>query len=119
MPSKPILLTVDDDPDVLRAIERDVRRHYGQDYRVLRAEAGATALGTVRQLDARGEPVALFLVDQRMPRMSGIEFLEQARSSWSRPAPSSPPPSAYCSPPTPTRTRRSRRSTRSGWTTMR
>ena len=80
MPSKPILLTVDDDPDVLRAIERDLRRHYGQDYRVLRAEAGATALGTVRQLDARGEPVALFLVDQRMPRMSGIEFLEQARA---------------------------------------
>jgi thioredoxin reductase (NADPH) len=80
MPSKPILLTVDDDPDVLRAIERDLCRHYGQDYRVLRAEAGATALGTVRQLDARGEPVALFLVDQRMPRMSGIEFLEQARA---------------------------------------
>jgi thioredoxin reductase (NADPH) len=93
MPSKPILLTVDDDPDVLRAIERDLRRHYGQDYRVLRAEAGATALGTVRQLDARGEPVALFLVDQRMPRMSGIEFLEQARAVF--PAAKRVPLTAY------------------------
>lgn len=77
---KPILLTVDDDPDVLRAIERDLRRQYGKDYRVLRADAGATALDTLRQVDARGEPVALFLVDQRMPQMSGVEFLEQARS---------------------------------------
>ena len=78
--AKPILLTVDDDPDVLRAIERDLRRHYGKEYRVLRADAGATALDTVRQVDKRAEPVALFLVDQRMPRMSGVEFLEQARA---------------------------------------
>jgi thioredoxin reductase (NADPH) len=63
MASKPILLTVDDDPEVLRAIERDLRRHYGKDYRVLRADAGATALAVLRQVDARGEPVALFLVD--------------------------------------------------------
>jgi len=80
MPSKPILLTVDDDPEVLRAIERDVRRKYGKDYRVLRADAGATALDALRQVGERGEPVALFLVDQRMPRMSGVEFLEQARA---------------------------------------
>ena len=80
MASKPILLTVDDDPEVLRAIERDLRRHYGKDYRVLRADAGATALDVLRQIDARGEPVALFLVDQRMPQMSGVEFLEQARA---------------------------------------
>jgi thioredoxin reductase (NADPH) len=79
MATKPILLTVDDDPEVLRAIERDLRRHYGTDYRVLRADAGATALDALRQVDERGEPVALFLVDQRMPQMSGVEFLEQAR----------------------------------------
>ncbi len=80
MASKPILLTVDDDPEVLRAIERDLRRKYGKEYRVLRADAGATALDVLRQVDERGEPVALFLVDQRMPRMSGVEFLEQARA---------------------------------------
>jgi thioredoxin reductase (NADPH) len=80
MASKPILLTVDDDPEVLRAIERDLRRHYGKDYRVLRADAGATALAVLRQVGERGEPVALFLIDQRMPQMSGVEFLEQARA---------------------------------------
>jgi len=80
MATKPILLTVDDDPEVLRAVERDLRRHYGKDYRVLRADAGATALDVLRQVAERREPVALFLVDQRMPRMSGVEFLEQART---------------------------------------
>ena len=80
MTPKPILLTVDDDPQVLRAIERDLRRHYSRDYRVLRADAGAVALDTLRQVDDRGEPVALFLVDQRMPQMSGVEFLERART---------------------------------------
>jgi thioredoxin reductase (NADPH) len=78
--AKPILLTVDDDPDVLRAIERDLRRQYSKDYRVLRADAGAIALDVLRQVDERGEPVALFLVDQRMPQMSGVEFLQQART---------------------------------------
>ena len=80
MATKPILLTVDDDPEVLRAIERDLRRKYGKDYRVLRADAGVTALDVLRQVAERHEPVALFLVDQRMPQMSGVEFLEQARS---------------------------------------
>src|SRR5690348_1279516 len=78
MATKPILLTVDDDPDVLRAIERDLRRQYGNQYRVLRADAGATALDVLRQVEERREPVALFLVDQRMPHMTGVEFLEQA-----------------------------------------
>jgi thioredoxin reductase (NADPH) len=78
--AKPILLTVDDDPDVLAAVERDLRRHYGRDYRVLRADAGATALDALRQVKERDEPVALFLVDQRMPEMSGVEFLDQARA---------------------------------------
>jgi thioredoxin reductase (NADPH) len=80
MATKPILLTVDDDPEVLRAIERDLRRKYGRDYRVLRADAGATALDALHQVAERHEPVALFLVDQRMPQMSGVEFLEQARA---------------------------------------
>lgn len=76
--AKPYLLTVDDDPEVLRAVERDLRRHYGDRYRVLRADSGASALDTLRQLKLRNDAVALFLVDQRMPRMSGVEFLEQA-----------------------------------------
>jgi thioredoxin reductase (NADPH) len=80
MTVKPILLTVDDDPDVLRAVERDLRRQYSKEYRVLRADAGATALDTLRQVKERDEPVALFLADQRMPHMTGVEFLEQART---------------------------------------
>ena len=75
---KPVILTVDDDVDVLRAVERDLRRQYGERFRVMRADSGATALETVHQLKLRNEPLALFLVDQRMPRMSGVEFLERA-----------------------------------------
>ncbi|MDQ3927763.1 MAG: response regulator, partial [Chloroflexota bacterium] len=78
MAVKPVLMTVDDDPEVLRAVERDLRTHYGNRYRVLAADSGATALATLEQLTVRNQPVALFLVDQRMPRMSGVEFLEQA-----------------------------------------
>ena len=76
--AKPVLLTVDDDPEVLRAIERDLRRKYARDYRVLRAESGTAALEIVRELKLRNSAVALFLVDQRMPGLSGVEFLEQA-----------------------------------------
>ncbi len=76
--AKPAILTVDDDAEVLRAVERDLRRKYGGDYRVLRADSGVAALEAVRELKVRNNPVALFLVDQRMPGMSGIEFLEQA-----------------------------------------
>ena len=75
---KPVILTVDDDADVLRAVERDLRRHYGERFRVMRADSGATALELVQQLKLRNEALALFLVDQRMPRMSGVEFLERA-----------------------------------------
>ncbi len=77
--AKPVLLTVDDDLDVLRAVERDLRREYGSRYRVVRADSGAAALDVLRQLRLRAEPVALLLTDQRMPRQSGVEFLEQAR----------------------------------------
>src|SRR6266567_7070010 len=76
--AKPVIWTVDDDPDVLRAVERDLRRHYGDRYRVISADSGVSALEATKQLKLRNESVALFLVDQRMPRMSGVEFLEAA-----------------------------------------
>ena len=74
---KPILLAVDDDTSVLEAVVQDLRRHYGQFYRILRAASGAIALDICRQLKERNETVALFLSDQRMPGMSGVEFLQQ------------------------------------------
>jgi thioredoxin reductase (NADPH) len=80
--AKPVLWTVDDDPDVLRAIERDLRRHYGGEYRIMRANSGGTALEALKELQRREEPVALFLVDQRMPEMTGVEFLEEARKLY-------------------------------------
>jgi len=76
--AKPVLLTVDDDPEVLQAVARDLRGEYGDRFRVLRADSGASALDTLKQLKLRNEAVALFLVDQRMPQMSGVEFIEQA-----------------------------------------
>lgn len=75
---KPIILTVDDDPQVLNAIERDLRKHYRNDYRVIKASSGSEALEVVYKLKQREDPVALFLVDQRMPYMSGTEFLSEA-----------------------------------------
>jgi thioredoxin reductase (NADPH) len=76
--AKPVIWTIDDDPDVLRAVERDLRRQYGDRYKVISADSGASALEGVKQLKLRNETVALFLVDQRMPAMSGVEFLEKA-----------------------------------------
>ena len=75
---RPTLLTVDDDPEVLRAVERDLRRNYGDRFRVLRADSGRSALDTLEKLKLRGDPVALLLADQRMPEMTGVEFLERA-----------------------------------------
>ncbi|HEY0224879.1 MAG TPA: FAD-dependent oxidoreductase [Mycobacterium sp.] len=75
---KPVMLTVDDDPAVSRAVARDLRRHYGEEHRIVRAESGADALETLRELKLRGETVAMLIADYRMPQMSGIEFLEQA-----------------------------------------
>jgi thioredoxin reductase (NADPH) len=77
-PRKPVMLTVDDDPAVSRAVARDLRRHYGEEHRIVRAESGADALETLRELKLRGEAVAMLVADYRMPQMSGIEFLEQA-----------------------------------------
>ena len=80
--TKPALLSVDDDPSVLSAISRDLRRRYAEQYRILRADSGAAGLDTVRELKRRNDPVALFLVDQRMPHMNGVEFLEQAKDIY-------------------------------------
>ncbi|BAZ70794.1 MAG: FAD-dependent oxidoreductase [Pelatocladus maniniholoensis HA4357-MV3] len=77
--AKPVLITIDDDPEVLRSIERDLRREYGENFRVLRADSGQMALETLKKLKLRNHPVALLLVDQRMPNMTGVEFLEQAK----------------------------------------
>lgn len=74
---KPIILAVDDDTSVLEAVVQDLRRHYGQQYRILRAASGKAALDTAEQLKERGEQVALFLSDQRMPGMTGVDLLEQ------------------------------------------
>jgi len=76
--AKPAILTLDDDADVLRAVERDLRREYGSEYRVARAGSGASALQLLEELKRRGEPSALMLVDQRMPSMNGVEFLQRA-----------------------------------------
>lgn len=76
--ARPVILTIDDDPEVLQAIARDLRQQYGDRFRIIRADSGKTALETIQQLKLRNETVALFLVDQRMPQMSGVEFLEQA-----------------------------------------
>jgi thioredoxin reductase (NADPH) len=76
--AKPTLLTVDDDPEVLRSIERDLRQRYADRYRILREESGKSALESLAHLRKRNEPVALFLVDQRMPHMTGVAFLAEA-----------------------------------------
>lgn len=77
-PARTVMLTVDDDPGVSRAIARDLRRRYGQTYRVVRAESGQAGLDALRELKLRGDQVAVMLADYRMPQMNGIEFLEQA-----------------------------------------
>ncbi|MFW3168717.1 FAD-dependent oxidoreductase [Geodermatophilus sp. CPCC 206100] len=81
---KPVLLSVDDDPGVSRAVARDLRRRYGEDFRVLRASSGDEALEALRELKLRGDPVAAVLADYRMPEMNGIEFLERAMDLFPR-----------------------------------
>src|SRR3954467_13511306 len=73
-----VLLSVEDDPGVARAIARDLRRRYGDTHRVVRADSGPSGLEALRELAVRGERGALLLADHRMPAMTGIEFLEQA-----------------------------------------
>lgn len=76
--TKPVIMAVDDDASVLSAITRDLRRRYGENYRIIRADSGQAALDTVRELKQRNEAVALFLVDQRMPQLNGVQFLIEA-----------------------------------------
>jgi thioredoxin reductase (NADPH) len=76
--AKPVILAVDDDPEVLQAVSRDLRKRYGERYRIVRADSAQVALDAVRELKRKTEPIALFLVDQRMPRMSGVDFLQEA-----------------------------------------
>jgi thioredoxin reductase (NADPH) len=75
---KPVILAVDDDRSVLAAVERDLRRRYGKDYRIVSADSGATALSAMQRLQLRNDPIALLLVDQRMPKQTGVEFLVEA-----------------------------------------
>ena len=79
---KPIILAVDDDASVLEAIIQDLRRRYGPNYRIVRAGSGQAALDTCAQLQLRGDEVALFVSDQRMPGMTGVDFLERAQKSY-------------------------------------
>ena len=80
--AEPVILTVDDEPQVLNAVNRDLRQHYRSNYRIMKAGSGAEALEAVRQLKQRNTPIALFLVDQRMPNISGTEFLAEARKYY-------------------------------------
>jgi thioredoxin reductase (NADPH) len=82
--SRPVLLTVDDDPSVSRAVARDLRRRYGEQYRVVRADSGRNALDALQEIRLRGERVAVIVADYRMPQMNGIEFLEQAMDLFPR-----------------------------------
>lgn len=79
---KPVILTVDDEPQVLNAVARDLRAHFRSDYRIVSASSGHDALAALQQLKQRNSPVALFLVDQRMPQMTGVEFLEEAQKLY-------------------------------------
>ena len=81
-PAKPLIMAVDDDPAVLAAVARDLRRHYGEQYRIARADTAAAALEQLDAAKLRGDSVALFLVDQRMPNRSGLEFLADARERY-------------------------------------
>jgi thioredoxin reductase (NADPH) len=81
---KPVLLSVDDDPGVSRAVARDLRRRYGDEFRVLRASSAADGLDALRELKLRGDAVAVLLADYRMPQINGIEFLERAMDVFPR-----------------------------------
>jgi thioredoxin reductase (NADPH) len=81
-PARTVILTVDDDPGVSRAIARDLRHRYGEQHRIVRAESGQTALDALKEMRLRGDEVAVILADYRMPEMNGIEFLEEAMKTY-------------------------------------
>jgi thioredoxin reductase (NADPH) len=78
VPARSAIITVDDDPGVSRAVARDLRRRYGEDHRIIRAESGQQALDVLREMKLRGEPISIIVADYRMPNMNGIQFLEHA-----------------------------------------
>jgi thioredoxin reductase (NADPH) len=78
VPARSAIISVDDDPGVSRAVARDLRRRYGEDHRIIRAESGQQALDVLREMKLRGEPVSIIVADYRMPNMNGIQFLEHA-----------------------------------------
>src|SRR5579872_2907236 len=80
--ARPIILAVDDDASVLEAVVQDLRRNYGQTYRILRAGSGQAALDTCTQLKERGDVLALIVSDQRMPGMAGVELLERVQEMY-------------------------------------
>jgi thioredoxin reductase (NADPH) len=80
----PAILTVDDEPEVLRAVERDLRRKYGRDYRILGASSGSSAIELLQQLKTRGDSLALTVADQRMPQLSGLDVLSQSMQLFPR-----------------------------------
>lgn len=80
--AKPSILLADDEPPVLNAVYRDISARYGREYRILRTDSGASALDAVNKVQQRGDTIALFLVDQKMPQMTGVELLEQARKIY-------------------------------------
>ena len=82
MTTKPMILAVDDEPTALAAIERDVEHEYGADFQIVCATSGSEALAMLKQLKLRNEAVALLLIDQRMPHMTGVELLEQAEELY-------------------------------------
>ncbi len=82
--AKPAILTVDDDPAVSRAVARDLRKQYAEDYRIIRADSGQEALDALKELTLRGEQVAVLLADYRMPNMTGLQFLEHAMDLFPR-----------------------------------
>src|ERR1700760_5179489 len=75
----PIIFAIDDDPQVLRALARDLRNHFRTDYRILSTNSVAEALESLLDLKNKGENIALFVSDQRMPEMEGVDFLQKAR----------------------------------------
>ncbi|MFQ5523261.1 MAG: hypothetical protein ACE5F5_06745 [Acidimicrobiia bacterium] len=75
---KPVILAVDDEPEVLRAVQRDLRSRYAAEYRILGAGGGAEAIETIKGLATRGTPLALILSDQRMPQVNGVDVLRES-----------------------------------------